>query len=165
MCGSTGTARARRPTSVSSAPAARCATAAICALGDGLLAGALALTTAHVATREQFGRPLAAFQAVAQQIADVYVASRTVHLTALAACWSLDTGTRPSDVDVAAYWFAAESPPAARTCHHLHGGLGLDVTYPLHRYSGQLRDLVRLLGGAEHRLAVLEGGADAARAD
>jgi len=123
----------------------RGAIAGACALGDGLLAGALALTTAHVGTREQFGRPLATFQAVAQQIAEVYIAGRTMHLAALAA---LD---RPesTDVEVAAYWFASTAPAAVRTCHHLHGGLGLDVSYPLHRYSAQIKDLVRFLGGAD----------------
>ncbi len=124
----------------------RYAVAGACALGSGALDGALDLTAAHVGTREQFGRPLAAFQAVAQQIADVYVAARTVRLAALAACLS------DADVEVAGYWFAVEAPAAVRTCHHLHGGLGLDVTYPLHRYSSLIRDLVRSLGGAEYRL-------------
>jgi alkylation response protein AidB-like acyl-CoA dehydrogenase len=126
----------------------RCAIAGACAVGDGLLAGALALTTAHVGTREQFGRPLATFQAVAQQIADVYIASRTAHLTALAAGWRQHS----TDVEVAAYWFASTAPAAVRTCHHLHGGLGLDASYPLHRYSAQIKDLVRFLGGVEHCL-------------
>ena len=126
----------------------RYAVAGACALGDGLLAGALELTTAHVGTREQFGRPLAAFQAVAQQIADVYIAGRTAHLTALAAAWAPDG----PDVEVAAYWFASTAPAAVRTCHHLHGGLGLDVSYPMHRYSAQVKDLVRFLGGTEHCL-------------
>jgi alkylation response protein AidB-like acyl-CoA dehydrogenase len=129
------------------------AVAGTCALGAGALAGALALTAAHVGSREQFGRPLAAFQAVAQQIADVYVAARTVRLAALAACWGLANDAADNrDVDVAAHWFAAEAPAAVRTCHHLHGGLGLDVTYPLHRYSSMVRDLVRSLGGGEYRL-------------
>ncbi|GIJ60666.1 acyl-CoA dehydrogenase family protein [Virgisporangium aurantiacum] len=129
----------------------RYAVAGTCALGAGALAGALALTAAHVGGREQFGRPLATFQAVAQQIADVYVAARTVRLAALAACWGLSD----DDLAVAAYWFATEAPVAVRTCHHLHGGLGLDVTYPLHRYSSLIRDLVRSLGGAEYRLEKL----------
>ncbi len=114
----------------------RFAIAGVCAMGDGLLQGALELTTAHVAGRTQFGRPLAAFQAVAQQIADVYIASRTMHLAALAAC------ANEEDVGVAAAWLAREGPPAMRTCHHLHGGLGLDMSYPLHRYSSMLRELV-----------------------
>jgi alkylation response protein AidB-like acyl-CoA dehydrogenase len=137
----------------------RCAVAGACAFGDGLLAGALGLTTAHIGTREQFGRPLAAFQAVAQQAADVYIAARTLHLATTSACWRLDTGRDADfDLDVAASWLAEEAPGALRTCHHLHGGLGLDVTYPLHRYSGLVRDIVRLLGGAEFRLDRLGSG-------
>jgi alkylation response protein AidB-like acyl-CoA dehydrogenase len=140
----------------------RLALAGACALGDGALAGALALTSTHVGSREQFGRPLAAFQAVAQQIADVYVASRTLHLATLSACWRLSEGLPAGeDVDVAAYWLAAQAPTAMRTCHHLHGGLGLDVTYPLHRYSSLVKDLVRMVGGTDYRLdalAILESG-------
>ncbi|GAA4724736.1 acyl-CoA dehydrogenase family protein [Phytohabitans rumicis] len=131
----------------------RCAIAGACAAGAGALAGALALTAAHVGTREQFGRPLARFQAVAQQIADAYVVSRTMELAALSASWRLGAGL-PADDDlaVAAYWLASEAPAAVQACHHLHGGLGLDVTYPLHRHSSTIKDLVRLLGGAEHLL-------------
>jgi alkylation response protein AidB-like acyl-CoA dehydrogenase len=122
-------------------------------LADGALASALALTTAHVGAREQFGRPLAAFQAVAQQIADVHIASRTLHLAALSACWRLETGREPGgDLDVAAYWLAEQAPGALRACHHLHGGTGMDVRYPLHRYSAFVKDLVRLVGGADYRL-------------
>jgi 3-oxo-4-pregnene-20-carboxyl-CoA dehydrogenase alpha subunit len=127
--------------------------AGACCLADGALAAALALTTAHVGSREQFGRPLAAFQAVAQQIADVYIASRTLHLAAVSACWRLDTGREAGgDIDVAAYWLAEQAPRALRICHHLHGGTGMDVRYPLHRYSAFVKDLVRLVGGADHRL-------------
>jgi alkylation response protein AidB-like acyl-CoA dehydrogenase len=127
--------------------------AGACCLADGALAAALALTTAHVGSREQFGRPLAAFQAVAQQIADVYIASRTLHLAAVSACWRLDTGREAGgDIDVAAYWLAEQGPRALRTCHHLHGGTGMDVRYPLHRYSAFVKDLVRLVGGADYRL-------------
>jgi 3-oxo-4-pregnene-20-carboxyl-CoA dehydrogenase alpha subunit len=129
------------------------AVAGACALADGAVAGALALTRDHVATRRQFGRPLAEFQAVSQQIADVYIASRTVHLAALSACWRLAEGRDAAgDLDVAAWWCAEHAPRSVRTCHHLHGGLGMDVTYPLHRFSSLAGDLVRYLGGADYRL-------------
>ncbi len=135
----------------------RCAIAGACALGDGVLAGALALTAAHVGTRQQFGRPLAAFQAVAAQIADVSIAARTLHLAALSAAWRLSTGrSADGDLAVAAYWLVVEGPAALRTCHHLHGGVGVDISYPLHRFSSLTKDLVRLLGGAEHCLDRLE---------
>lgn len=147
----------------------RHALAGAVAFGDGLLAGALALTTTHLATRQQFGRPLAAFQAVAQQAADVYVASRTVHLATESAAWRLDRVTddataadADSDLEVAAYWLAEQAPVAMATCHHLHGGVGVDRTYPLHRYSSLLKDLVRGIGGTSLRLdrvGALTGGA------
>ena len=129
------------------------AVAGACALIDGAVAGALALTRDHVATRRQFGRPLAEFQAVSQQIADVYIASRTMHLATLSSCWRLDTGRDPgADVRVAGYWCAEQASQAVRHCHHLHGGLGMDVTYPLHRFSALVTDLTRCLGGAEYQL-------------
>ncbi|HEX4658751.1 MAG TPA: acyl-CoA dehydrogenase family protein [Streptosporangiaceae bacterium] len=141
------------------------ALAGACCLADGALAAALALTTAHVASRQQFGRPLAAFQAVAQQIADVYIASRTLHLATLSACWRLQTGLEAADdLDVAAYWLAEQAPAALMTCHHLHGGIGMDVSYPLHRYSSLVRDLVRFVGGAEYRLDRLGATAGAGAA-
>jgi alkylation response protein AidB-like acyl-CoA dehydrogenase len=130
--------------------------AGACCQADGALAAALALTTDHVRCRHQFGRPLATFQAVAQQIADVAIASRALHLATVSACWRLDTGRDAGgDTDVAAYWLAAEVPAAMRACHHLHGGTGMDVSYPLHRYSALVKDLVSLVGGADYRLGLL----------
>ncbi|MPY96460.1 MAG: acyl-CoA dehydrogenase [Actinophytocola sp.] len=134
------------------------AVAGALALGSGALAGALELTTEHLRTRHQFGKPLATFQAVAQQVADVYIAARTVELSATSAVWRLATGrVATEDIDVATYWLTTEALPAVRTCHHLHGGLGVDVTYPLHRYYATLKDLARFLGGAGHRLDSLAG--------
>jgi len=122
------------------------AVAGACALADGVVAGALALTRDYIARREQFGRPLAAFQAVSQQIADVYIASRTMHLAALSACWRLAEGRdAAADLEVAGYWCAEQAPRSVRLCHHLHGGIGMDVTYPLHRSSSLIADLTRYL--------------------
>jgi 3-oxo-4-pregnene-20-carboxyl-CoA dehydrogenase alpha subunit len=139
--------------------------AGACSLADGALAAALALTTDHVAARQQFGRPLATFQAVAQHVADVAIASRTLHLAALSGCWRLDSGRDAGpDLDVAAYWLADQAPEAMRTCHHLHGGTGMDVQYPLHRYSALVKDLVRLVGGADYRLGLVGARACATEA-
>jgi alkylation response protein AidB-like acyl-CoA dehydrogenase len=129
------------------------AVAGACCLADGALSAALALTKNHVASRQQFGRPLAAFQAVAQQIADVYISSRTLHLATQSACWRLDAGRdADGDLAVAGYWCAQEAPGAMRTCHHLHGGTGMDTGYPLHHFSALISDLVRFLGGVDYQL-------------
>jgi len=140
----------------------RLALAGACCLGDGALAAALALTTAYVRARQQFGRPLATFQAVAGQIADVYISSRTLHLATLSACWRLASGREAGrDLDIAAYWLADRATAALRTCHHLHGGIGMDVSYPLHRYSSLVKDLSRFVGGTDHRLDLVADGGDA----
>ncbi len=140
------------------------AVAGICATAGGALAGALDLTSEHLRTRTQFDKPLATFQAVAQQVADVYVTVRTLNLAAWSACWRLATGRDATeDLEVAAVWLTSEALPAVHTCHHLHGGLGLDVTYPMHRYYALIKDLARLLGGSADRLDRLAHDLDLAR--
>jgi alkylation response protein AidB-like acyl-CoA dehydrogenase len=129
------------------------ALAGACCLADGAVSAALALTTGHIGTREQFGRPLATFQATAQHIADVYIVARTLHLATLSACWRLAEGQDAGpDLDVAAYWMAAYAPAVLRVCHHLHGGTGMDASYPLPRFSALIKDLVRYTGGTGYRL-------------
>lgn len=118
------------------------ATAGLTALAAGLVAGARDLTAGYVKGREQFGRSLAQFQAVAMQMADVYITSRTLDLAADNACWRVATGLPAADdLAVAAYWTCAEGVKAARTCHHLHGGMGVDETYPMHHYFSWLTDI------------------------
>ncbi|WP_280402069.1 acyl-CoA dehydrogenase family protein [Nocardia carnea] len=144
----------------------RCVLAAIGAAADGLLSGAVKLTATHVGTRHQFNRPLAEFQAVAQQIADLYVVSRTLHVAAVSANWALgQEAATPEqqhriddDLNVLAYTVAAELPRAMQKCHHLHGGIGVDVTHSMHRYYSQSKDLARWLGGAALRLERLGAG-------
>ncbi len=132
------------------------ALAVIGAYADGLVAGALRLTADYVANRKQFGKPLSTFQTVAAQLSEVYIASRTIDLAAKAAVWRLSEGRdADADLDVLAYWIASEAPPAMQTCHHLHGGMGMDITYPMHRYYSTIKDLTRLVGGPSHRLELV----------
>ncbi|CPR11192.1 fadE28 [Mycobacterium bohemicum DSM 44277] len=132
------------------------ALAVIGAYADGLVAGALRLTADYVANRKQFGKPLSTFQTVAAQLSEVYIASRTIDLAAKAAVWRLSEGRdADADLDILAYWIASEAPPAMQTCHHLHGGMGMDITYPMHRYYSTIKDLTRLVGGPSHRLELV----------
>jgi 3-oxo-4-pregnene-20-carboxyl-CoA dehydrogenase alpha subunit len=129
------------------------ALAATGAFAAGLVAGALRLTADYVANREQFGRPLSTFQTVAAQLAEVYIASRTISLAATSAVWRLSDGRDAGeDLDVLAYWLTSQAPPVMQTCHHLHGGMGMDITYPMDRYYSTIKDLTRLLGGPSYRL-------------
>jgi alkylation response protein AidB-like acyl-CoA dehydrogenase len=113
----------------------------------GVVSGACDLTASYIKTRTQFGRQLAQFQAVAMQIADVYIASRTIDLAADNAAWRVEQGLpAEDDLAVAAHWVCSEGPQALRTCHHLHGGMGVDETYPLHRYFSWITDIGHALG-------------------
>ncbi len=132
------------------------ALAVIGAYADGLVAGALRLTADYVANRKQFGKPLSTFQTVAAQLSEVYIASRTIDLAAKSVIWRLSEGRdADADLDVLGYWITSEAPPAMQTCHHLHGGMGMDITYPMHRYYSTIKDLTRLLGGPSHRLELV----------
>jgi alkylation response protein AidB-like acyl-CoA dehydrogenase len=122
----------------------------------GLVAGALRLTADYVATREQFGKPLSTFQTVAAQLAEVYIASRTIALASTSVIWRLSEGRDANeDIDVLGYWVTSQAPPVMQLCHHLHGGMGMDIAYPMDRYYSTIKDLTRLLGGPSHRLTLL----------
>jgi 3-oxo-4-pregnene-20-carboxyl-CoA dehydrogenase alpha subunit len=123
------------------------------AFAAGLVAGALRLTADYVASREQFGKPLSTFQTVAAQLAEVYIASRTISLVSTSVIWRLAEGRdADEDLDVLGYWVTSQAPPVMQLCHHLHGGMGMDIAYPMDRYYSTIKDLTRLLGGPSHRL-------------
>lgn len=127
--------------------------AGIGAFAAGLVAGALRLTADYVATREQFGRPLSTFQTVAAQLSEIYIASRTIALVSTSVVYRLTEGLdADDDLALLGYWITSQAPPAMRLCHHLHGGMGMDITYPMDRYFSSIKDLTRLLGGPAYRL-------------
>lgn len=131
----------------------RLALAAAGAYAAGLVAGALRLTADYVAERHQFGKPLSTFQTVAAQLSEVYIASRTLDLISSSVVWRLvENRDADDDLGVLGYWIASQAPPVMQICHHLHGGMGMDIDYPMQRYYSTIKDLARLLGGSSHRL-------------
>ena len=135
--------------------------AACIAHGDGLVAGALEMTAGYLKERVQFGKPLGSFQAVQQELADVYIVSQTLHVIAQSVAWRISEGLAgpgdryETDPTIGAYWLAAEGPRAVQILHHLHGGVGVDVTYPMFKYSSAVKDLARFVGGAQLHLDAL----------
>jgi alkylation response protein AidB-like acyl-CoA dehydrogenase len=129
------------------------ATAALCALAVGVCSEALRLTAEYTKTRKQFDQPIATFQAVAQRAADAFIDTEAVRLTALQAAWRIDAGL-PAEAAVATakYWAAAGGSRVVRAAQHLHGGVGVDREYPLHRYYLYARQLELTLGGATQQL-------------
>ncbi|GAA1538652.1 acyl-CoA dehydrogenase family protein [Actinomadura kijaniata] len=135
----------------------RCAVAGAVALASGVIESALDLTAEYVRTREQFDRPLAQFQAVTMNVGDVYIAKRALDVAVWAGAWRLAEGWPDVDETLAIAAFNAADPVvrALYTCQHLHGGIGLDVTYPLHRYFAWAKQIGHLLGGPEDQLDTL----------
>ncbi|WP_459803473.1 acyl-CoA dehydrogenase family protein [Herbidospora sp. RD11066] len=130
--------------------------AGLTATASGVLAQALRITTEHVRTRRQFGRALAEFQAVTMQIADVYIATRVLDAAVWSSAFRLAHGLDAErDLAVAALHTADAALKALYTCQHLHGGLGVDVSYPLHRYFAWGKDAAHTLGGAEAQLDLI----------
>jgi hypothetical protein len=129
------------------------ATVAYCAVVVGVCEEALRLTAEYTRTREQFGRPIASFQAVGQRAADAYIDTEAVRLTAVHAAWRLSSGLPAAEeVAVAKFWAADAGQRVVHAAQHLHGGLGVDRDYPLHRYFLWAKQLELTLGGATAQL-------------
>ena len=130
--------------------------AAVCALLSGATQAALALTGEYTKTREQFGKPIALFQAVGQRAADSFIDSRTIRLTMLQAVWRLANGVpAEKEVAVAKYFASDAGQRVVRAAAHLHGGMGVSREYPLHRYYVLVKQLELTLGGGTRQLARL----------
>lgn len=134
------------------------ATAALCAIASGVCERALRMTAEYTKTREQFDRPIATFQAVGQRAADAYIDTEAVRLTALQAAWRLEAAVpSTAEVAVAKFWAADGGQRVVHAAQHLHGGIGVDRDYPLHRYFLWAKHLELTLGGATPQLLKLGG--------
>jgi alkylation response protein AidB-like acyl-CoA dehydrogenase len=129
------------------------AVSALCSTASGVAEEALRLTAEYVRVREQFNKLLATFQAVSQRTGDAYINVRAIRLTALQAAWRLSAGLPASaEVAVAKYWASAGGQEVLSAATHLHGGIGVDRDYPLHRYFLTARSIDLTLGGATEHL-------------
>jgi alkylation response protein AidB-like acyl-CoA dehydrogenase len=129
----------------------------LCAAQLGVAERAVELTAAHARTRIQFGRPIGAFQAVRQRLADAHIDTEAIRLTMWQAAWHLSAGL-PADaeLDTAKFWAAEAGHRVAHTAVHIHGGMGIDVDHPLHRYFLAATHNEFYLGGATASLLSLD---------
>jgi alkylation response protein AidB-like acyl-CoA dehydrogenase len=132
------------------------ATAALSALALGVCEQALALTAEYTKTRKQFDVAIATFQAVGQRAASAYIDTEAIRLTAWQAAWRISTGLPAAiHVAVAKFWAAEGGQRVVHTAQHLHGGIGVDQDYPLHRYFLYAKQLELTLGGATAQLLTI----------
>jgi 3-oxocholest-4-en-26-oyl-CoA dehydrogenase beta subunit len=125
----------------------------LAALQLGVSQESVSRVAAYTSERHQFGVPLATFQAVAHQAANCHIDTEAMEVTLWDAAWRLETG-RPAGaaVHVARWWAADAGDRVARVVQHLHGGLGADITYPVHRYFLWSSQLANTLGCASWHL-------------
>jgi 3-oxocholest-4-en-26-oyl-CoA dehydrogenase beta subunit len=140
------------------------ATVGLCALQVGVCESALRQTATYLNGRQQFGRPLSTFQATLLRAADAAIDIEAMRVTWQNAAWRFDTGRDASDAAQVAKWQASErGQRAVHATQHLHGGVGADVIYPIHRYFLWGKQIELLLGGPSAQLSRL-GRSIAARA-
>ena len=128
-------------------------TVGLAALQLGVTERALELTAEYARGRKQFGRPIGAFQAVAQRLADAYIDVEAIRLTMWQAAWRLEAGLAcEQEIATAKFWAADGGHRVAHTAVHIHGGVGIDTSHPLHRYFRAAKRNEFALGGATAQL-------------
>ncbi|HXC51980.1 MAG TPA: acyl-CoA dehydrogenase family protein [Candidatus Limnocylindrales bacterium] len=128
--------------------------AGLCAMELGIAERALRMTAKYTAERKQFGKVIATFQAVAQRAADAYIDVEAVRLTTWQAIWRLAEGLPATrELSIAKFWASEGGHRACYAAQHLHGGIGVDKDYPLHRYYLLSKQIELTLGGAHEHLA------------
>ena len=135
----------------------------ICAIVAGACQEALRITAEYTTERKQFDRAIGTFQAVGQRLADAYIDTQAIELTMLQAATRLAAGDDAGmEVATAKFWASEGGSRVGHAALHVHGGICIDLDYPIHRYfqwvkaleftlgseTEQLRDLGRLIAAS-----------------
>ena len=115
-------------------------------------------TVDYTKMREQFGRPIASFQAAQHLVADMHIALAAARLAALSAVFQIGQGRTATRETAIARMRAAEVKKITLDAHQLHGGMGYVVDTGLHKFSERARILSTLGGGADIAAKWLERG-------
>ena len=133
---------------------------------SGVSTEAVRMTAKYTSERKQFGEPIASFQAVGQRAADAYIDAEVQRLTMLHAAWLFDNEARgdheaatrsqvTAAVAIAKFHAGDAGSRVLHACQHLHGGIGVDMDYPLHRYFVRGQQIEQTLGTATRQLLAL----------
>jgi len=128
----------------------------LCATQLGVTERALHIAAAYTTEREQFGRPIGSFQAVQQRMADAFIDVEAIRWTMWQAAWLLGQDRQAArEASIAKFWAAEAGARVAATAQQVHGGIGIDTTYPLFRYFLWAKHNELTLGSASAHLARL----------
>jgi alkylation response protein AidB-like acyl-CoA dehydrogenase len=130
------------------------ATLGLCAMQLGVAERALEITARYTSERKQFDRPIGSFQAVHTRAGDAFVDIQSMRLSMWRALHLLEQGEEATDnLAIAKFWASEGGARVTYAAQHLHGGIGIDIDYPLHRYYLWGRQIGMHLGSATAQLA------------
>ncbi|MCW2514733.1 MAG: putative acyl-CoA dehydrogenase [Mycobacterium sp.] len=128
----------------------------LCAQQLGVTERALRMSATYTSGREQFGRPIGSFQAIQQRMADAFIDVEAIRWTTWHAAWLIDEGRSAArETSIAKFWAAEAGMRVVATAQQVHGGIGIDVSYPLFRYFLWAKHNELALGSASAHLARL----------
>lgn len=129
---------------------------ALAAIAVGAAEEGLRQTAEYTSTRKQFGREIGSFQGVSLRAADAYIDVEAMRATMWQAAWQIDNRESAHKAAAVAKWWACMGGHrVSHTCQHLHGGIGSDVDYPIHRFFLRLKHVAMTLGGSNEQLSIL----------
>src|SRR5215831_14371772 len=108
-----------------------------CQIG-GAIEAVLALSVTYARERVQFGRPLAQFQAIQQQLAVLAEERAAANAAAQAACRAADRGEASFEIAAAKLRANIAAASAASIAHQVHGAMGFTAEYSLQRFTRRL---------------------------
>ena len=107
----------------------------IAALSVGIAQGAYEAAVKYAKEREQFGKPIAAFQAIQFKLADMATQIEAARLLTLQAAAAKDAGRPVTQMSAMAKLFASETAvKVAEESIQIHGGYGYTKDYPAEKY-------------------------------
>ncbi|MFJ3367035.1 acyl-CoA dehydrogenase family protein [Pseudomonas sp. NPDC086251] len=127
--------------------------AALAALQLGVSEEQIRRTVAYVSERRQFERSIGSFQAVQMSMADTHIAVEALRTALWQLAYRIDANLPAPSEALATAWLACEAGHRiGHVAQHVHGGIGVDLTYPIHRFLYWSRGLSLALGGSAANL-------------
>ncbi len=125
------------------------AIAAVASLQLGVSEEQIRRTSEYLKEREQFGRAIGTFQAVQMSMADNHIAVEALRSALYQLLYRLDAGLNSPSEALATQHLSAEAGHlVSHKAQHVHGGIGVDLTYPIHRFAYWSRYLSLVLGSS-----------------
>ncbi|MEX1255395.1 MAG: acyl-CoA dehydrogenase family protein [Dehalococcoidia bacterium] len=136
----------------------------------GMMQRVLEMTTTHISTRQQFGQPVAKFQAARHRAAELLMQVESTRWAAYHALWRFEADPNERDeIWLTKHWAIRAADRVFQISHLLHGGVGVGMEHPLHLFTqgvsafavrgGTMNEMVARTLGSLHLTAPLEANA------